>query len=203
MKLSMWCWVGWIRKVGNFRHHILVQIADSNLLRSIFADWNRSTVDLYRRHLNHRPLSERWLCLCIERPWFDFSALSREFLRHEKGQESSLQIPATFFKSFAVKRKLKTELFSSKTQLSTFVVVQRAEKWELWLCRYNIARYNLIDTKYRQMALRSARWPCSRMLFGNPRSNKSEWWPSEGDNPWNLLFSSRIAFHLLKALDNY
>ena len=96
MKLSMWCWVGWIRKVGNFRPHILVQIADSNLLRSIFADWNRSTVDLYRRHLNHRPLSERWLCLGRERPWFDFSALSREFPRHEKGQESSLQIPATF-----------------------------------------------------------------------------------------------------------
>ena len=110
MKLSMWCWVGWIRKVGNFRPHILVQISDSNLLRSIFADWNRSTVDLYRRHLNHRPLSERWLCLGRERPWFDFSALSREFPRHEKGQESSLQIPATFFKSFAVKGKLKTEL---------------------------------------------------------------------------------------------
>ena len=130
MKLSMWCWVGWIRKVGNFRHHILVQIADSNLLRSIFADWNRSTVDLYRRHLNHRPLSERWLCLCIERPWFDFSSLSREFPRHEKGQESSLQIPATFFKSFAVKGKLKTELFLQ--MLRSF-----ADNWQELNCSLN------------------------------------------------------------------
>ena len=39
----------------------------------------------------------------------------------------------------------------------------------------NIARYNLIDTKYRQMVFKSARWHCSRALFGNPWSNKSEW----------------------------
>ena len=55
----------------------------------------------------------------------------------------------------------------------------------------NIARYNLIDTKYRQMVFRSARWRCSCLLFGKPWSNKSEWWPPERDNPWNLLFSSR------------
>ena len=56
----------------------------------------------------------------------------------------------------------------------------------------NIARYNLIDTKYRQMEFRSARWRCSRALFGNTWSNKSEWWLPEGENPWNLLFSIRI-----------
>ena len=56
----------------------------------------------------------------------------------------------------------------------------------------NIARYTLINTKYRQMAFRLARWHCSCVLFGNPWSNKSEWWPPEGDNSWNLLFSSRI-----------
>ena len=56
----------------------------------------------------------------------------------------------------------------------------------------NIARYNLSDKKYRQMVFRSARWSCSRAMFGNPWSNKSEWWLPEGDNPWNLLFSSRI-----------
>jgi hypothetical protein len=33
----------------------------------------------------------------------------------------------------------------------------------------NIARYNLIDTKYRQMAFRSARWCCSRALFGQTK----------------------------------
>ena len=54
----------------------------------------------------------------------------------------------------------------------------------------NIARYNLIDTKYRQMVFRSARWRCSCLLFRKPWSNKSEWWPPERDNPWNLLFSS-------------
>ena len=42
------------------------------------------------------------------------------------------------------------------------------------------------------MAFWLARWCCSHGLFGNPWSNKSEWWPPEGDNPWNLLFSSRI-----------
>ena len=57
----------------------------------------------------------------------------------------------------------------------------------------NIARHNLIDAKYHQMAFRSARWRCSRALFGSPWSNKSEWWPPEGDNPWNLLFSSWIV----------
>ena len=57
----------------------------------------------------------------------------------------------------------------------------------------NIAWYNLIDTKYFQMVFRLVRWRCSRALFGNPWSNKSEWRPPEGDNPWNLLCSSRIA----------
>ena len=37
------------------------------------------------------------------------------------------------------------------------------------------------------------RWRCSRALFGNHWSNKSEWWPLEGDKPWNLLFSSRFG----------
>ena len=32
----------------------------------------------------------------------------------------------------------------------------------------NIARHNLIDTKYHQMVFRSARWHCSCGLFGNP-----------------------------------
>ena len=36
--------------------------------------------------------------------------------------------------------------------------------------------------------------------FWNPWSNKSEWWPPEGDTPWNLLFSSQmfnkfLSFH--------
>ena len=56
----------------------------------------------------------------------------------------------------------------------------------------NIAKYNLINTKYCQMAFWSVRWRCSRALFGNPWSNESEWWPPEGENPWNLLFSIRI-----------
>ena len=56
----------------------------------------------------------------------------------------------------------------------------------------NIPRYNLINTKYRQMAFRSTRWRCSRVLFGNPWSNESEWWPPEGDNPRIFLFSSQI-----------
>ena len=59
----------------------------------------------------------------------------------------------------------------------------------------NIARYNFIDTKYHQMAFRSARWRCSHVLFGSPWSNKSEWWPPEGDNPLNLLFSSWVLVH--------
>ena len=37
----------------------------------------------------------------------------------------------------------------------------------------NITRYNLINRKYHQMALRSARWRFSCALFGNPWSNKS------------------------------
>ena len=61
-----------------------------------------------------------------------------------------------------------------------------------------IARYNLIDTKYHQMAFWLARWCCSYVLLGNPWSNKSKWRPPEGDNQWNLLFSSRmIALKLL------
>ena len=39
----------------------------------------------------------------------------------------------------------------------------------------NTARYNLIDTKYHQMAFRLARGRCDCVLFGNPWSNKSEW----------------------------
>ena len=39
----------------------------------------------------------------------------------------------------------------------------------------NIVRYNLNDTKYRQMAFQLARWRCSCGLFGNTWSNKSEW----------------------------
>ena len=61
----------------------------------------------------------------------------------------------------------------------------------------NIARYNLIDTKYQQMAFRLARWCCNHALFGNPWSNKSEWWLSEEDIPWNLLFSSRIEIQII------
>ena len=30
----------------------------------------------------------------------------------------------------------------------------------------NIARYNLIDTKYRQISFQLARWGCSHALFG-------------------------------------
>ena len=40
------------------------------------------------------------------------------------------------------------------------------------------------------------RWRSDQSLpvnFWNPWSNKSEWWLQEGDNPWNLLFSSRIV----------
>ena len=54
----------------------------------------------------------------------------------------------------------------------------------------NIAKYNLIDTNYHQIAFWLARWLCSRTLSGNLWSNKSEWWPPEGDNLWN--FSSQI-----------
>ena len=57
----------------------------------------------------------------------------------------------------------------------------------------NIAKYNLIDTKYCQMVFQLARWRCSPALFGNPWSNKTEWWQPEGGNPWNLLFSSWIS----------
>ena len=79
-----------------------------------------------------------------------------------------------------------------------------------WICftqietYNNIARYNLIDTKYHQMAFRSpsegapitVRWRSDQSqpaIFLNTWSNKSEWWPPEGDNPWNLLFSSQIV----------
>ena len=65
----------------------------------------------------------------------------------------------------------------------------------------NIARCSLIDTKYCQMAFRSARWHFSRALFGNLWSIKSEWWTSEGDNLWNLLFSSRII--LWSSMDKW
>ena len=42
----------------------------------------------------------------------------------------------------------------------------------------------------------TVRWRSDRSqpaIFWNPWSNKSEWWPPEGDNSWNLLFSSWIA----------
>ena len=70
---------------------------------------------------------------------------------------------------------------------------QKSSRWAIYKIVNNKARYNLIDTKYSQMAFQLARWRCSRALFGNPWSNKSEWWPPEGDNPWNLLFSSQIS----------
>ena len=58
-----------------------------------------------------------------------------------------------------------------------------------------ITTYNLIDTKYRQMAfwLPSDGAPISpnQWSFGTP-----EWWLPERDNPWSLLFSSRIIFHV-------
>ena len=34
-------------------------------------------------------------------------------------------------------------------------------------------------------------------IFWNPWSNKSGWWLSEGDNPWNLKFSSWMNLDLL------
>ena len=43
------------------------------------------------------------------------------------------------------------------------------------------------------MAFRSTRWRCSQEFFGNPYSNDSDANPPEGDNPRNLLFSSRIG----------
>ena len=33
-------------------------------------------------------------------------------------------------------------------------------------------------------------------IFWNPWSNKSEWWPPEGDNPWSLLFTSYLHSRL-------
>ena len=42
----------------------------------------------------------------------------------------------------------------------------------------------------------TVRWCSDQSLpaiFWNPWSNKSEWWPPEGDNPWNLLFSSQMS----------
>ena len=41
-----------------------------------------------------------------------------------------------------------------------------------------------------QMAFRSARWRCE--FLGTAWSNKSDANPPEGDNSWNLLFSSSI-----------
>ena len=38
----------------------------------------------------------------------------------------------------------------------------------------------------------TVRWRCSREFLGTPWSNKSDAQPPEGDNPRNLLFSSRI-----------
>ena len=55
-------------------------------------------------------------------------------------------------------------------------------------------QHSQIHSKYRQMAFRLARWRCCCELFENPWSNKSEWWPPEGGNPWNLLFSSWMVF---------
>ena len=41
-------------------------------------------------------------------------------------------------------------------------------------------------------------------IFWNPWSNNSEWWPPEGDNPWNLFISSRInIFFPPKSLHGY
>ena len=81
-----------------------------------------------------------------------------------------------------------SQLWSSSKSASTHLYVRLIDKIN------NIARYNLIDTKYRQMAFQLARWCCSRALFGNLWSNKSEWWLPEGDNnPWNLLFSSQMS----------
>ena len=68
------------------------------------------------------------------------------------------------------------------------------------------ANNNWINAKYHQVAFRSIiRWGSDQsqpVIFNwNPWSNKSEWWSPEGDNPWNLLFSSRIEyFHVSKLL---
>ena len=61
----------------------------------------------------------------------------------------------------------------------------------------NIARYNLINTRYipSDGIPITIRWRSDQFqpaIFWNPWSNKSEWWLPEGDNPWNLLFSSQI-----------
>ena len=59
----------------------------------------------------------------------------------------------------------------------------------------NKARHNLINVKYHQMAFQSARWRWSGSFLGTPWSNESDAQPPEGDNPRNLLFSSRITLY--------
>ena len=64
------------------------------------------------------------------------------------------------------------------TLLNSIAHCALSNHWQISIDKINnIARYNLIDTKFHQMVFRSARWRCSRALYGNQWSNKSEWWP--------------------------
>ena len=65
---------------------------------------------------------------------------------------------------------------------------------------------DLIDTKYRQMVIQSARWHCSCALFGNPWSNKEWWLPKEtsheicclaGDSCHFVYFLASNYIHIL------
>ena len=69
--------------------------------------------------------------------------------------------------------------------------------WKIWeqvnlflrfhdLYVHYVTKSFTIDKQHSQ-TFRSARWRCSHALFGNPWSNKSEWWPPEGDNPFKFV----------------
>ena len=60
--------------------------------------------------------------------------------------------------------------------------------WNYWDNKQQIQAQS--DRCKIQMAFRSARWRWK--FFGTTRSNESDANPPEGDNPWNLLFSSLI-----------
>ena len=84
--------------------------------------------------------------------------------------------------------------------LSSFSCLQLIQNLAPYVTRQRqcdiLLNNNWINAKYRQICIPiTVRWRSDQAkpaIFWNPWSNKSEWWPPERDNPWNLWFSSWI-----------